>query len=106
MPMLAALAGVTRTIKLGTMVLVLPLRNPVCFAKEWATLDVLSGGRPILGLGVGWHEEEFALMGVPYRERGPRTSEAIEAVKALWAGDRVTFEGTYYRFRDLTIDPK
>ena len=73
MTTLAALAGVTRTIKLGTMVLVLPLRNPVYFAKEWATLDVLSGGRTILGLGVGWHEEEFALMNVPYRERGPRS---------------------------------
>ena len=104
--MLAALAGVTRTIRLGTMVLVLPLRNPVYFAKEWATLDVLSGGRSILGLGVGWHEEEFGLMGVPYRERGPRTSEAIEAVKALWAGDDVTYEGKYYRFRNVTIDPK
>jgi len=106
MTTLAALAGVTRTIKLGTMVLVLPLRNPVYFAKEWATLDVLSGGRTILGLGVGWHEDEFALMGVPYRERGPRTSEAIEAIKALWAGDDVTFDGKYYRFQHLTIDPK
>ena len=106
MTMLAALAGVTRTIRLGTMVLVLPLRNPVYFAKEWATLDLLSGGRTILGLGVGWHEDEFALMGVPYRERGARTSEAIEVLKALWAGDGVTYEGKYYRFRDLTIDPK
>jgi alkanesulfonate monooxygenase len=106
MTMLAALAGVTRTIRLGTMVLVLPLRNPVYFAKEWATLDLLSGGRSILGLGVGWHEDEFALMGVPYRERGPRTSEAIEVLKALWAGDGVTYEGKYYRFRNLTIDPK
>ena len=106
MTMLAALAGVTRTIRLGTMVLVLPLRNPVYFAKEWATLDLLSGGRSILGLGVGWHEDEFALMGVPYRERGPRTSEAIEVLKALWAGDDVTYEGKYYRFRNLTIDPK
>src|SRR6185369_3535181 len=60
MTTLAALAGVTRTIRLGTMVLVLPLRNPVYFAKEWATLDLLSGGRSILGIGVGWHEEEFA----------------------------------------------
>ena len=57
--LLSALAGVTRTIKLGTMVLVVPLRNPVYFAKEWATLDLLSGGRSILGIGVGWHEEEF-----------------------------------------------
>jgi len=104
--LLSALAGVTRTLKLGTMVLVLPLRNPVYFAKEWATLDLLSGGRSILGIGVGWHEAEFALMGVPPKERGPRMNEAIEAVTALWGGDNVTYEGKYYRFRDLTIDPK
>ena len=103
---MTTLAGVTRTIRLGTMVLVLPLRNPVYFAKEWATLDVLSGGRSILGIGVGWHEEEFGLMGVPYRERGPRTSEAIEVLKALWAGDDVTYEGKYYTLRNVTIDPK
>ena len=104
--MLSALAGVTRTIRLGTMVLVLPLRNPVYFAKEWATFDLLSGGRSILGIGVGWHEDEFALMNVPYRERGPRMNEAIELVQKLWAGDQVTYEGTYYRVRGLTIDPK
>jgi probable F420-dependent oxidoreductase len=106
MTLLSALAGVTRTMKLGTMVLVLPLRNPVYFAKEWATLDLLSGGRSILGIGVGWHEEEFELMGVPHRERGARMNEAIEIVRALWAGDRVTYQGRFYRFRDLTIDPK
>ncbi len=106
MTLLAALAGVTRTIKLGTMVLVLPLRNPVYFAKEWATLDLLAGGRTILGIGVGWHEAEFALMGVPHRERGRRTEECLEIVQALWAGDDVTYEGRYYRFRHLTIDPK
>src|SRR5262249_21277279 len=104
--LLSALAGVTRTIKLGTMVLVLPFRNPAYFAKEWATLDVLSGGRTILGVGVGWHEQEFTLMGVPYRERGRRMDEMLEAVTALWAGDHVTFEGKYYRFEDVTIDPK
>jgi alkanesulfonate monooxygenase len=104
--LLSALAGVTRTIKLGTMVLVLPLRNPVYFAKEWATLDLLSGGRTILGIGVGWHEEEFALMGVGHKERGRRMEECLEIVRALWAGDRVTYEGRYHRFRDLTIDPK
>src|SRR3989449_4577204 len=104
--LLGALAGVTRTLRLGTMVLVLPLRNPVSFAKEWATLDLLSRGRSILGIGVGWHAEEFALMGVPYRERGARMNEAIELLKALWAGDHVNYEGRYYRVRDLTIDPK
>ena len=104
--LLSALAGVTRTIKLGTMVLVLPLRNPTYFAKEWATLDLLSGGRSILGVGVGWHEEEFALMGVPHKERGRRMDEMLEAVTALWAGDNVTYRGRFYHFENLTIDPK
>ena len=104
--LLSALAGVTRTIKLGTMVLVLPLRNPASFAKEWATLDLLSGGRTILGVGVGWHEEEFALMGVPHKERGRRMDEMLEAVTALWAGDNVTYQGKHYQFKNLTIDPK
>jgi probable F420-dependent oxidoreductase len=104
--LLSALAGVTRTIKLGTMILVLPLRNPVHFAKEWATLDFLSGGRTILGIGVGWHEQEFALMGVPHRERGRRMDEMIEAITALWAGDGVSYRGKYYRFENLSIDPK
>jgi probable F420-dependent oxidoreductase len=104
--LLSALAGVTERIRLGTMVLVLPLRNPVYFAKEWATLDVLSGGRSILGVGVGWAEEEFALMGVPRHERGRRTEEALELIRSLWAGDRVTYEGRILRVRDLTIEPK
>ncbi|MBI4588404.1 MAG: TIGR03619 family F420-dependent LLM class oxidoreductase [Candidatus Rokubacteria bacterium] len=104
--LLSALAGVTRTIRLGAMVLVLPLRNPVYFAKEWATLDVLSGGRSILGVGVGWHEEEFALMASPYRERGRRMDEGLEIVRALWARDRVTYQGRFYQFKDLTIEPK
>jgi alkanesulfonate monooxygenase len=104
--LLAALAGVTRTIRLGTMVLVLPLRNPAYFAKEWATLDVLSGGRTICGIGVGWHEREFALMGVPHRERGARMDEMIEAVARLWGADNASFSGRYYRFSELSIEPK
>jgi probable F420-dependent oxidoreductase len=104
--LLSALAGVTRTIGLGTMVLVLPFRDPVAFAKEWATLDVLSGGRSILGVGVGWNEEEFAALRIPFRERGRRMNEMLEAVTALWAGDRVTYEGQFYHFHDLTLEPK
>jgi alkanesulfonate monooxygenase len=104
--LLSALAGVTRTMRLGTMVLVLPLRNPAYFAKEWATLDLLSGGRTILGVGVGWHDEEFALMGVPRKERGRRMDEMLELVTALWAGDSVTYTGKYYQVKNLTIDPK
>ena len=104
--LLSALAGVTERMRLGTLVLVLPFRNPVYLAKEWATLDVLSGGRSILGVGVGWAEDEFRLMGVPRTERGRRTDEALELLTALWADDRVTYEGRIYRVRDLSIEPK
>jgi probable F420-dependent oxidoreductase len=104
--LLSALAGVTRTMRLGTMVLVLPFRDPVAFAKEWATLDVLSGGRSILGVGVGWNVEEFEALRIPYRERGRRMNEMLEAITALWAGDHVTYEGRFYQFHDLTIEPK
>jgi probable F420-dependent oxidoreductase len=104
--LLAALSGVTRTIRLGTLVLVLPFREPTQFAKQWATLDVLSGGRSICGVGVGWMEREFEAVGIPHRERGARMNELLELVTALWTQDAVTFEGRYYRVRDLTIDPK
>ena len=104
--LLSALAGVTRTMRLGTLVLVLPFRDPVAFAKEWATLDWLSGGRSILGVGVGWHEGEFAALRIPFRERGRRMNEMLESITALWAGDHVTYEGQFYGFQDLSIDPK
>jgi probable F420-dependent oxidoreductase len=104
--LMSALAGVTERIRLGTLVLVLPLRNPVYFAKEWATVDVLSGGRSILGVGVGWAEDEFRLMGVPRSERGRRTEEGLELICALWGGERVTYTGRFHQVRDLTIEPK
>jgi probable F420-dependent oxidoreductase len=104
--LLAALAGVTERIQLGTLVLVLPFRNPVYFAKEWATLDLLAGGRTICGVGVGWAEEEFRLMGVPRRERGGRTEEALELIRALWTRDRVSYQGRFFQVSDVTIEPK
>jgi probable F420-dependent oxidoreductase len=104
--LLSALTGVTRTIRLGTLVLVLPFRDPVLFAKEWATLDRLSGGRTILGVGVGWHEGEFEALRIPRTERGRRMNEMLEAVTTLWASDRASYEGSYYRFHDLTLEPK
>jgi probable F420-dependent oxidoreductase len=106
MTLLAGLSGVTRTIRLGTLVLVLPFRDPVAFAKEWATLDQLSGGRTILGVGVGWNKEEFAALRIPIEQRGRRMNEMLESITALWAGDDVSYEGTYYRFEHLTIEPK
>ena len=104
--LLSALSGVTRTMRLGTLVLVLPFRDPVAFAKEWATLDWMSRGRSILGVGVGWHEGEFAALRIPFRERGRRMNEMLEAITALWAGDHVTYAGQFYHFEDLSIDPK
>jgi alkanesulfonate monooxygenase SsuD/methylene tetrahydromethanopterin reductase-like flavin-dependent oxidoreductase (luciferase family) len=104
--LLSALAGVTRTIRLGTLVLVLPFREPVQFAKQWATLDVLSGGRSILGVGVGWMEAEFEAVGIPHRERGARMNELLELITALWTQESVTYAGKYYRVNDLRLDPK
>ncbi len=106
MTLLAALAGVTERIRLGTLVLVLPFRNPAYFAKEWATLDVLAGGRTICGLGVGWAEDEFRLMGVPRAERGRRTDEGLELLRRLWTEDAVSYQGRTFRLDAVTIEPK
>jgi probable F420-dependent oxidoreductase len=78
------LAGVTERIALGTSVIVLPYRSPLPVAKLLASVDVLSGGRLIVGVAVGWLEGEFAALGVPFRERGRRTDEAIELFRAVW----------------------
>ncbi len=82
---LAYVAAATSTIKLGTGVLILPQRNPVVLAKELATLDHLSGGRMLLGVGAGWLEEEFAAIGVPFGDRGRRVDEYVAAMRGLWA---------------------
>src|SRR3954454_1827778 len=84
---LAYLAAVTRRVMLGTSVYLLPLRNPVVATPQGVTLDRLSEGRLVLGVGVGWLEHEFAAVGVPYRERGRRTDEAIAVLKAVCGPD-------------------
>jgi probable F420-dependent oxidoreductase len=88
---LSWVAAVTERIRLGTSVLVLPMRHPLPLAKELATLQNLSGGRLILGAGVGWLEPEFAALGVPFRERGRRMDEGIAMMRAVWSQDPVTF---------------
>lgn len=103
---LSYLAGITSRIKLATGVLILPQRNPVVLAKELATLDQLSGGRLLLGIGVGWLEEEFDAIGVPFRERGARTDENVAAMRALWTEDTATYEGEHVSFRDCYMLPK
>jgi probable F420-dependent oxidoreductase len=99
-------AACTERVRLGTAVLVLPHRNPVVQAKELATLDVLSGGRLILGIGTGWLREEFAALGVPFERRGARTSEYIELIDRLWTADDTRFEGRFYRLDDVGFFPK
>jgi probable F420-dependent oxidoreductase len=103
---LAHLAASTRRILLGTAILVLPLRQPVVLAKELATLDFLSGGRFVLGIGTGWDADEFAACGVRLADRGPRTDEALMLLRRLLTEAAVTFEGRYYRVRGITIDPR
>src|SRR6202045_4584110 len=84
-------AAVTERVRLGTSVIVLPMRHPLPLAKELSTLHNLSGGRLILGVGVGWLEAEFAALGVPFRERGRRMDEGIAMMRAVWSQDPVSF---------------
>ncbi len=88
-------AAFTKRVRLGTTVLVLPMRHPLPLAKELATLQCLSGGRLILGAGVGWMEAEFDALGVPFRERGRRMDEGIAMMRAVWSEDPVTFRPKY-----------
>ncbi|HVF75826.1 MAG TPA: LLM class F420-dependent oxidoreductase [Acidimicrobiales bacterium] len=103
---LAFVAAHTTRITLGTGILILPQRNPVVLAKEAATLDVLCGGRLILGVGVGWLREEFDALGVPFEERGARTDEGIQALRALWTQQEPTFEGRFSSFSRAKSFPK
>lgn len=102
---LSHVAAVTSRIKLGTSVLVLPTHNPVVLAKEIATLQHLSGGRYIYGVGTGWYPPEFEATGGRRDQRGRRTDEVLEASMQLLRAANQTFEGSYYRFRDITVEP-
>ncbi|HZU17907.1 MAG TPA: LLM class flavin-dependent oxidoreductase [Candidatus Dormibacteraeota bacterium] len=102
---LSHVAAVTSRILLGTSVLVLPTRHPVVLAKEIATLQHLSGDRYIYGVGTGWYPPEFEATGGRRVERGRRTDEVLEASMRLLSGARQSFEGGYYRFREVTVEP-
>jgi probable F420-dependent oxidoreductase len=117
---MGAVAAVTRRILIATSVLIAPYRNPLSDARQFATLDVISGGRMILGVGAGWMREEFEALGIPFAERGSRTEEAIQIYRAAWnetgdSGDSgdpaqtskaVEFHGAHFSFSDLSMDPK
>jgi probable F420-dependent oxidoreductase len=103
---LAYVAARTSTLRLGTGILIVPQRNPLVLAKELATLDYLSGGRMILGAGIGWLEEEFEALGVPFAGRGQRTEEAIAAMRALWSQEEASYESSTTTFRDCVLRPQ
>lgn len=103
---LAFTASITETVKLGTSVLIAPYRHPLETAKMWASLDVLSGGRVLVGVGVGWLREEFDALGIPPSERGARTDEVLSIWKSAWSEGEVTFAGRYYEFDRVYTRPK
>jgi probable F420-dependent oxidoreductase len=103
---LARASGVTRTIKLGTGITLVPERNPLLLAKEIASLDRFSGGRFLFGIGTGWLREETELMGGDFEHRWTQTREAIEVMKALWTHDEAEYHGHYFDFPLVRSYPK
>ena len=103
---LAYVAAATSRINLATGILIVPQRNPVVLAKELATLDHLAAGRMLLGLGVGWVEEEFDAIGVPFAERGKSTDEYVAAMRALWTEDKASYHGDFVNFDDCIMRPR
>src|SRR5580692_3431410 len=96
----------TTRIGVGVSVLIMPYRNPVATAKSLATIDRMSGGRLIAGVGVGWSEAEFAALGVPFHERGARANEYLRLWQACWAPGKVSFAGKFTSFADMHVNPK
>jgi probable F420-dependent oxidoreductase len=103
---MAYVAAATTRIKFGTGILILPQHNPVLAAKQIATLDHLSRGRILLGVGVGWLREEFAALGVPFEQRGARTDEYIAAMRELWSAEKPTFKGRFVEFKEAYCRPQ
>ncbi len=103
---LAFVAAAAPSLQLGTCILILPQRNPLVLAKELATLDVLSGGRVELGIGVGWMQEEFQALGIPWERRGARNDEYVAAMRALWAGPHAEYHGEFVDFDPATCSPR
>jgi probable F420-dependent oxidoreductase len=103
---LGVVAGATSRVRLGTTVLIVPYRQAVVTAKMVSSLDALSGGRVVLGVGAGWVAAESAMLGVPFAERGPMTDEYLRAMRELWTSPSPSFAGKYVRFDDLHFEPR
>jgi probable F420-dependent oxidoreductase len=103
---LSYVAATTTTLKLATGISLLPERHPVTYAKEVATLDMMSGGRVILGIGIGWLKEEFDALNVPWEGRTRRTEEYADVMRTLWASDDVSYHGEFINFDNISSNPK
>lgn len=103
---LSHIAAHTQRIRLGSGVIILPQRNPLVLAKELASVDVVSKGRLIFGLGAGYLEPEFRAIGAPFEDRGAVTDEAIEAIKALWEMERPEYTGRFFKFKGIDAQPR
>jgi probable F420-dependent oxidoreductase len=103
---LAFVAAHTTTIRLGTGIIILPQRNPVVLAKELASVDVLSAGRLIFGIGIGYLKPEFAAIGAPFDHKGPRSEEFLAAMIALWTMDQPEYEGRFVSFKGINAMPR
>ena len=103
---LAFIAGQTQTVRLGTGIIILPQRNPLVLAKELASLDVVSGGRLIFGLGIGYLKPEFDALGIPFNHKGPRSIDYLEAMKAVWTQDKPAHQGEFVSFGDIQARPQ
>ena len=106
LPIAAAIASRTKKIHIGTSVVLLPFHNPVRMAEDAATVDVISGGRFELGVGVGYKVEEFESFAISSKERGARTNEGLEIIRRLWEGETLTFEGKYYTVTKAKLTPE
>ena len=103
---LTYLAGNTERISLGTSIIDMLFHNPVILGRRFATLDVLSGGRVIAGLGIGWSKDEYDVSGIPYKDRGARADEYMQMLKRIWTDDVVEFRGKFYNIPASKIGPK
>lgn len=105
-PLLARLAAEAGDMTIGTNLLLLPLHNPVDVAEQYATLDIVADGRFILGVGLGYRQQEYDVFGVERRTRARRFEEALELLKRLWTEDHVTFEGRFFQVKDVSVRPR
>jgi probable F420-dependent oxidoreductase len=99
-------AAISSRLRLATGIIILPQRHPFYVAKEFASLDVLSRGRAIMGIGIGWLEEEFDALGVPFAERVGRTEESVQAIRSLWRPEPEAFDGKFYRWNPVHSLPR